>query len=440
LAGTLLVALLQGPKPFYFDSGSYWTLGDTFTKQGTFSLLNFDSPLRGYLLPLIDHGLQVTATTLHWNSSSTAKLLNALTFSLVGSVLAPRFAEIAWPAWRWSIGRRVALTALLIVFWAGYLNYPLSDFPALAMAMLALVAVSRPDTPGWMLIAGLASGAAIDMRPSYLPLAPILLVLVLWAWLEGRTRGHISIRRWALCTSLLIIGFVVVSLPQSLSTHRYFNTWSFVPGSAAHLTSLQFTEGLSLQRYETYVGTGHAPQMRYEDDAGDQLLGRQQHHEITSTGQYLQLTINHPITMFGVFARHVVNGLDQRYNTPYVQHLDSGSHRWLRLASFLLIFLGLLRALWVTARKRLGPTRWRYPVALMLCCLTSVPSAVESRYLLPIDLLSYVVVLLPGWPNPINPVVAHRYRTPAIILGSYLAFMAVVWTIATSASHHLHFG
>ena len=443
LAGTLAVALLRSPRIFYYDSGNYWELGQSFTAHGHFSLLNFNNPVRGYLLPLIYHGLREIADALRWTYSSAAKIFNVLIFSLIGAVLAPRFAELSWPGRHWGIGRRVALAALLVVFWGGFLDFPLSDFPALAMTMLALVSIARPETPGWMFLAGSACGAAIDMRPSYVLLAPILIVLVTWAWVERRTEPHASIARRSLCIALFLSGLLVVSLPQSLSAHRYFHTWSFLPGSPAKLTSVQLTRGLILQRYDTYVGRGHAPEMRYEDEAGYKLLAKQENHIVSGTGQYLELIISHPMTMVGSMVRHVVNGLDQRYSTPYIEHLDTGSHRWLRLGGFLLIYLGLLRVLWSTARRAMGSARWRYPAALALTCVTAVPSEVETRYLLPIFLLSYVLVLMPStWPNPIGPSTQgfRRYRTAAIIIVVYLASMVAVWQIASDASKHLHFG
>ena len=145
--------------------------------------------------------------------------------------------------------------------------------------------------------------------------------------------------------------------------------------------------------------------------------------------------------MIPLFFRHVVNGLDQRYATPYVERIDTGSHRWLRVAGFLLIFLGILRILWPKARRSLGAARWRYPVALALCCVTSVPTAMETRYLLPIYLLSYILVLMPGWPNPLiaGATGLRRYRTSAVIAVAGVAFFAVVLLVAGQASGHLHF-
>jgi hypothetical protein len=441
-AVTLIVALGQGLKTFYYDSGEYWRLGQTFTVNGHFSLLNFTSSGRGYALPLIDHGLQEIAEALVWNPSSLAKLFNVLLFALIGAVLAPRLAEIAWPRRRWGPLSRLALVAFLLVFWRGYLNFPLSDFPALAMVLVALVSIARQDAPGWMLLAGVAGGLALDMRASYIMLEPILAILVIWAWFDQRGTRHASIARRALCAGLLVLGFAAASLPQSLSSHRHGFTWSPVPGATSSVASLYLTPGMANQRYDTYVGGDRPPQAYYEDASGAKLLQKQRGERIESTGQYVGLIVSHPVAMVSLLARHLINGLDARYSTVYVEQLDTDSISWPRIAGFLLVFLALARVLWPTARRRLGPAKWRYPVALLLCGATSVPTSVEARYMLPAYLLSYMLVLTPGWPNPVGPATAgvlRRYQTAAILLVSYLAFMAVVWHVTSVATDQLVF-
>jgi hypothetical protein len=438
--GTLFVALAQGPKIFYFDSGHYWLLGETFVHNGHFSLLNFESPIRGYILPLICHELRAIANSLLWRPSSLVKLFNALIFALIGAVLAPRLAEIAWPEQRWGLARRMALATLLVVFWGGFLNFPLSDLPGLAMALLALIAIARPDSPGWMLTAGVAAALALDIRAAYLLFGGILILLVAWAWFDQRGRKHASTARRALCAGLLIAGFAAVSLPQSLSAHRYYKTWSFVPGATLDLSSLYLTPGLGLQRVGAYVGPGLPPSMEYIDPTGVRLLHEQKNGKITSTGQYVGLIASHPIAMGALLGRHVINGLDARYSTPYVEHIEP--RLGLRLAGFLLIFLALVRVLWPTARRSLGPAKWRYPVALLLCCPTSVPAPMEPRYMLPANLVGYILVLTPGWPNPIGPGEAglRRFRTLAILVVSYLVFMALVWHVVSATTKHLRIG
>jgi hypothetical protein len=443
--GTLAVAMLQGAKPFYGDSSEYWGLASTFTVGGHFSLLNFHDPTRGYVLPLINLGLQTLANAFTWTASSMAKLFNVFTVALIGVVLGPAFVRTVWPTQPpWGVLRRLALTAFMVVFWSGYLNFPLSDFPGLAVGLLALIAVARTDSPGWMLLAGAALGAAIDMREAYLPLIAAVVALVIWAWFEQRGTRDVSARRRVCCAALLLVGFAVVSLPQSLSAHRYHETWSFVPAATTvKPAELYYTQGLWVQGYDTYIGHGHpGVAMNYVFPAGQRLLEEQPEGRVANTSQYLGLFVSHPLTMADLILRHVVNGLDPLYSTPYVENLNNAGRTWGRIAAFLIVFLALLRLLWPAARRRLGPGRLRFLLALSLCSVTPLPSSMERRYLLPVYLLLYAVALMPGWPSPIGPAQdgVRRYRVTAALATATVAFTAVVWYITSDAISHLRVG
>jgi hypothetical protein len=440
--GTLAVAMLQGEKPFFNDSGGYWELGTTFAASGHFSLLNFSDPARGYLLPLIDYGLQQLAADFAWTASSIAKLFNVLAFALIGTVLGPAFVKTVWPTQpSWGLTRRLVLTALLLVFWSGFLNFPLSDFPGLATGLLTLIAVARTDSPGWMFVAGAALAATIDIRVAYVPLLAMVPVCVVWAWIQQRGGEHASAARRALCVGLLILGFVLVSLPQSLSAHRYHGTWSFFPGaSVLEPASAYYTTGLPAQAFDTDVVNDEARVgMTYGYPAGRRLLEHQKEGKVTSTSQYIGLFVSHPIVMGGLLIGHVVNGLDPLYSTPYVENIHNYGRVWGRIAGFLLVFLALLRLLWPAARRRLGPGRLRFLLALSLCCVTTLPSAMERRYMLPVYLVCYVVALMPGWPSPLESAAAglRRFQTPAVLAVSFLAFASVVWYITGEAISHL---
>jgi hypothetical protein len=439
---TLAVAMLQSEKPFFTDSGSYWELGRTFTADGHFSLLNFSDQVKGYALPLINYGLQTLAVNLTWTASSMAKLFNVLIFALIGAVLGPALVTTVWPTQpSWGLWRRLTLTALLIVFWSGFLNFPLSDFTGLAFALLTLVAVARTDRPGWMLVAGAALGLTIDIRESYVPFAPAIVAIVAWTWFDQRGTPHASAVHRALCACALVIGFAAVSLPQSLSAHRYHGTWSFIPGaSVTEPLGTFYASGIAAQAYDTYVLEGQAAvEMKYVYPAGKRLLAEQPEGKITSTSQYIGLFVSHPLVMGDMLVRHVVNGLDPLYSTPYVENLHNAGRTWGRIASFLLLFVALLRVLWPAARRLLGAARLRYLVALALCCVTTLPTQMERRYMLPVYLLIYVLALTPRWPNPVGQAGAglRRLRTPAVIAGAFVVYASFVWHITSNAINHL---
>lgn len=436
----LALALPQEAKPFYYDSGVYWALGQAFVEDGTFSLLNFDSPLRGYLLPLINHGLAWTADGLGSSAPSVVKTFNAFVFALIATVLAPALAILVWPEQRWGFWRRLGVAALLLVFWGPYLSFPLSDFPALAMALLALVAVGRPDRPGWTLVAGAASAAAINMRPAYIVVVPVVVGLMAFQWGVNRDTPGASGRRRLLCALLLLFGFAAISLPQSLATHRHHERWSFVPGAAANLSSLQLTEGMRLQRYETFVGEGEAgPRMRYADPTGSRILELRGDGTVDDFAEYLGVVASNPLEMTGLVVRHWINGLDQRYSTPYVETLAPVVQPWLRMSGFLIVFVALARLAWGPTRRGLGRARWRYLVALVLCAVPSAASAVETRFLLPAYLAAYLLVLAPGWTSrsPHTRSARARVLVASALIVSLALYMAVVLHIIDGATEHL---
>ncbi len=213
----------------------------------------------------------------------------------------------------------------------------------------------------------------------------------------------------------------------------------FIPGASAHLGEYQLTAGMVGQRYDSYEGPPAPSPIIYSDASGRRFLEEQPEGAIRSPLQYVGLIVSHPVVMIPLLARHLVNGLDARYSTIYVEHFDSGGHLWLRLGGFLIVFLALARVLWPRARRQLGPARWCYALALLLCCLTSVAAEIETRYMLPAYLLTYILVLAPGWPNPVRQSDGgwRRFQTPVILVIAYLVFMAVVWHVASGATGHI---
>jgi hypothetical protein len=298
-----------------------------------------------------------------------------------------------------------------------------------------LLAISRPFAPASILLAGAAAGLALDVRPAYAPFIPMMGILICLAWLDQRRTRRITLTRCMLCVGLFGLGFVAASLPQSLAAHHHYGSWNFIPGRPEDLAEEHFEKGLYSQRYDTFVSGGNEYPVIYPDKTGLKLLEEQPGHEIKTLSQYATVVSKHPITIAALLARHVVNGFDMRYSTPYVEHLNGG-HLLLRLAGFLLVFLALVRLLWPAARRSLGRMQWRYPVALLLCCATSVFAAVEVRYMLPAWLLVYMLVLAPGWPNPIDSASTglRRFRTLAILGAGYVVFTAEIWHVVSGAT------
>lgn len=427
----LLVSLLTGGDRYYYDSVGYWVLSRIFTLDGGFDLLAFDDPARGYAFPLLLLGWS-SLTDFVLSQVTLVKVLNSLVFTLVSCVLAPAFVRTVWPERDLSLWHRLALAALLIVSWRGFLDVPLTDFPALALALAAIILAGRAS-PLSLLGAGLATSLAINFRPAYVLLAPAILLIALWRWRHG------DLRKPALGIALLVIATVLVAVPQSLIQHKHFDSWSPIAGAGAQLSMFQLSVGLTLQRYDTNVGPNYPPEMRYFDGGTASITGGGI-RTVESYGEYLSIFLDHPVVLMRAWGRRIINGFDQRYASVYVADI-ADKNRVLRALNFTCVFLALLRLLWPAARRGLGRTRWGFLLALLVTCASVPMSAVETRFLLPAYLLAYLLVLVPGWPNPLRsnatagPV--RRLATPAVILVAYVGFMAAMWIVTRDTTNSL---
>jgi hypothetical protein len=435
----LVVGLIQGTKPFYADSGDYWHLAKTFTNHGSFSLLHFEyTGLRGYALPLTYFVLRGIGNLFVQSRGAEVVVFNAALIALLSGTLAPRLAKIVWPQHRWGLPQALALGALFLIFWSGYLSFPLSDLPALVAATVAVIAVSRTDSPLWLGLAGAAAAYALDARPAYLLLVPLIGLIALRNWWTRDPAPPPSMGRRALCAVAFVTGLAIVSVPQSIVSNHAGEGFSPIPGGG-ELAGLQYTEGLKLQRYETFVEGRDIHRMEYDDPNTASILDEFADGTISNTPQYLEIIAKHPATMAEVFLRHAVNGFDDRYSTPYVENVDPPGRIVFRVLGFVLVFLAGFRIFWPRGRRSLGPARWRYPTALLACCLTSLPSAVETRFMLPAFVLAVMVVVAPGWPNPLEDRKSgvRRYRTIAVGMVAAVIWLFVVVAITRSATDNL---
>jgi hypothetical protein len=196
--------------------------------------------------------------------------------------------------------------------------------------------------------------------------------------------------------------------------------------------------GLYLQRYDTNVGPNYPGPMKYFDGGTEPITGPKGGRTVKSYGDYLSIFVEHPIVLMRAWGRRVINGFDQRYASVYVtdvMHKD----RLLRLLNFTCLFLALLRLLWPAARRGLGRMRWGFLLALVVTCASVPMSAVETRFLVPGYLLAYVLVLVPGWPNPFRgrAKLVRRLATPAVIAVAYVGFIAAMWVVTRDTTNSL---
>ena len=376
---------------FRFDAAEYWELSLKFTQNGHLSLLAFDAPLRGYLGPLLVLPARLLCHFTGWSMLTGARVLGAGWAAVLVGVAVPQlWAQVTGRALNG--GRWLVFLGLSFIFWRDYFNFTLSDMPALALLLLGLAALVRRGG-GWAAVAGLLLAAAINIRPIYLASVPGALWLLLR---NPQPDSDASFGRRGLA---LVAGLALVWLPQLLINWRYFQVptplvLAGLPGTPP-LYLKQLTWGTAFQRYESSLAPESFRSLVYADSAGQHALARVPGHRFGSYGQYGQFALRQPMATSGRYLRHLFNGLDIRFPTPYPRLLHPPGQAALRLLNYALLGLGAWLALsaWLKNRRAaLEPVAVGTLLALLLPCLLVLPTLVETRFLLPLHLLLLTVV------------------------------------------------
>jgi hypothetical protein len=139
------------------------------------------------------------------------------------------------------------------------------------------------------------------------------------------------------------------------------------------------------------------------------------------------------LVMAGAYGRRLINGFDVHYSAPYTPHIIAPPD-WLDLASCTLCFLALVRLLHRRSRKLLGSVDWIYLAALGLLCLTTLPVLIEPRFMLPGDVIAYVLLVAPGWKTIIfdtdsSTSVRIRWRSMIVGASGYVLWVATWFAV-----------
>ena len=381
------------PGQFRFDAAEYWELSLKFTQHGQFSLLTFDEPLRGYLGPLLVLPARALCHFTGWSMLAGARVLGvgwaALLFGLAIPQLWAQATGRPLAAGRWLV-----LVVLGFIFWRDYFNFTLSDMPALTLLLLGLAALGRPGW-AWVGVGGLLLAAAINVRPIYIASVPG----ALWLVFGGRIAGAVGLR-----AASLVAGVALVLLPQWLINQRHFHratplVLAQLPGGTP-LFLKQLAWGTGFQRYESSLIPEIPRSLVFADLGGQRALAGQPGRSFGSYGQYLSFVWRQPGATAGRYLRHLFNGLDIHFPTPYPRRLHPPGQAALRLLNYGLLGLGtwLVGAALRRFRRRkfgTGERSVQAPavlVALLLPCLLVLPTLMECRFLLPLHLLLLTAV------------------------------------------------
>ena len=209
---------------------------------------------------------------------------------------------------------------------------------------------------------------------------------------------------------IFTIGLVFVFLPQVVINMAHFGILNPMPLTQFHRNNLflaQLTSGIQVQRYETFVGLKPDYQYAtviYLDQHGRNIFVRSGYDpdsyfhpnpetfslspKILSLSEYILLTLKHPLDFLMIYFRHLFNGLDVVYNTPYIYDLYENAG-YIRLLNYSLLFLTVL---YINKHVKVSSVlsyQFLLLLILVLPSILSIPSSIEVRFLLPLHFISY---------------------------------------------------
>lgn len=375
---------------FYYDAEEYWTLAHSFINQNGFSFLNYSASLRWYLFPFINFIQIFISGLLKINEIDVFKLFSALFFSIFIFIVIPKLMENVFNK-KITLIRRFLLFFLIFFFWRGYFLYPLTDFYSLFFLCIALLITNnKKASQVWIyIILGMALLGSMLIRPAYA--MSILPAIIYDISLQKKLRlPAVMITRNIV---LVLLGMLLISSPQIYINYNKLNTINpFV--QAGGLYQVKLFRGLYTQKFESNVGKDldHSS-IIFLDKQGAAIVQKENliYPGFNNYFEYLSIVAKYPVDLISIYFRHIFNGIDVRYDTPYVYKIyqDRTVFTFLNAVVWFIFFLALYENFKSLLRCKAVWTA----LIMLLPVVLAIPCEIEVRYFLPLYILCYVIIV-----------------------------------------------
>jgi hypothetical protein len=409
-AGVVLFAvlLLRGTaEAFVYDSANYWYGGLELLSGGDiYTVGRLD--LRGVLTIIIYLPSILVAAAFGDGAAAPAALVqNSILVAVLAVVIVPRLVGLLVnprPAHVW-------LSALLCgTLLSGFVPHPLMDLWAIALVLLGVLLLS--SSKRWWVLAfgGLALGAAVNIRPSYL--VPVIVAAVVWLLFRWRAA------RWPL------LGVVIAVLPQVILNRLTSSSFLPLPITTFLLANLQSQNASYVVRYDTLAFVPETdPRLVYcYPDYASALIGEP---VPSSTGELLGSYLGHLPQSLLFMLEKVAAAFHWSFATPYALPAGEGFSP-LTLPVIAVTSVGFFALVRAFVRSPRDPSRAVVPVLLAIMLVSVATLAFtqpETRFALPVLLIGVVgcLIILPerGW-RPSRGGATIAWTTAAVVLATVL--------------------
>ena len=312
---------LKNVTQFYWDSVEYWNMTPQFIVNGRFVFNPQNYNYRGYMYPLflgLMNGFGRFNIHVYW-------IVSSLFYSFMINGILPCAYERVFND---SVGivKRMAVLAMLMLFWPGLFEYPLTDLPAVLLSIFALYILyeSRYVEKAWLrfvlsFVSGLLCYTTLNFRATYKGVIFIAAGMIIVYYRKS----------WKTLVPSLVffaMGVMVVALPQIYANYINYGVYSFdnplslfTPNRMSYL----LFEGAVWNRMEGYVGadptmsaafTGVDPVIKRIFEQEGILL-----NELDPPGLnvFIGVVLKYPLEFAMTYLSHLIECFDVRYGNIY---------------------------------------------------------------------------------------------------------------------------
>ncbi len=430
-------------KTFHYDAELYWKLA------GYEFITNFPNEIRGYFYPLLLAPAKWMSDILG-SKNFVYRFFSATAFGFLLGVFLPNLYTRIFGG-KLTVPRRLLVPVLVAVIFPGAILYPLSDLPAFLLLLGAIWGLekARSDQGGsgyfYILMAGVFLGGAYNSRTIYI-FSLIFLLFVFFVFIFSK-KYTASGRRRLIASGMILLGLLIVSLPQMLINKRHHDSYTPAIFASDKIFAYQLRWGVAVQKYSTTtdedvpgeLGAG----LFYLDRAGQKMLSASDVGKTRgglSIREYADLVAKNPLDFLAIYARHIVAGLDVRDGELYIKN-HAKRRDMISVFNFFVLFLGT----WAFIAKAnedspvSGVRRERAILlfAILLPVFAIIPGAIETRFFLPFHLLVYCSVAFKlDWRLVRSELITSPWRIASLFLFAALFYFSTVLTLEASLEYY----
>ncbi|MEX1307311.1 MAG: hypothetical protein AB1Z19_02180 [Eubacteriales bacterium] len=389
-----------------YDASNYYTLGQSFVHDGSFSFANYMVSLRGYFFPLLIMLVSRAGEILQLSPSQSMSVISSLFAAAIFTVVIPNLLI------KKNTGKtlilRFLMFAVFMLFWSDLVFYPLSDLWGFGFAVLSAALInqllSKKHSLAHMILysvlLGLSFYATYNIRTAYLFVVPIQLVIYIVFHIKQKKNIYVLL----VSLALIVVGMIALAAPQMAINSAQSQSLSPLVNTAVtqeqSLYAGQIQSGLAISRYETLAPMkeeGLKGALYFIDDAGEQLSAQFKTAYLNGKLSMMKFILVNFFDLAGIYMRHFINILCMPFHQVYISDLYFLNNIYMLLSYTLTFSAGayLVRAMFENKKQTSPAARmrtWLF-VSWVLVSFATLPGIVEMRFFMPMYVIIYGVFL-----------------------------------------------